>query len=255
MNKELINKDVLKEIIADSPLCQHADKELRLAGYTPDGDGPEKWMYDQVMEAVAVFSSHGNSGFSAGIETGLVKKLCSWDIVSPLMFGDDEWVQRGDDHMQNRRKGTIFKEKDGSITDIEAYRCCPLRRKCYGARGWEKIGSATCWSGELFETYRKLGGDGRIFLTGRSFRRCCIRYNFAEGYVPKPTVKVFCDEVEISPDNWIYIVRKDSKDLERLAKEYRILWKYHDTLRDMDVTEITEEIMHKVDEECKDNKF
>ena len=38
-------------------------------------------MYQQVIEAIAVFASHGNSGGSAPWEINLVQKLCDWDII------------------------------------------------------------------------------------------------------------------------------------------------------------------------------
>lgn len=47
-------------------------------------------MYQQVIEAVAIFASHGNSGMSAPWEIDLVKRLCNWDIISPLRFTDVE---------------------------------------------------------------------------------------------------------------------------------------------------------------------
>lgn len=73
-------------------------------------------MYQQVIEAVAVFASHGNSGGSAPWEINLVQKLCDWNIISPLRFTDDEWCQiSSDGTCQNRRKGNVFKEPDGSI--------------------------------------------------------------------------------------------------------------------------------------------
>lgn len=50
-------------------------------------------MYQQVIEAVDVFASHGNSGSSAPWEINLVQRLCDWDIISPLKFTDDEWCQ------------------------------------------------------------------------------------------------------------------------------------------------------------------
>lgn len=67
-------------------ICQHAIKELKLAGYGKGEGGPDDWMYQQVIEAVAVFASHGNSGGSAPWEINLVQKLCDWDIISPLRF-------------------------------------------------------------------------------------------------------------------------------------------------------------------------
>lgn len=55
---------------------KHAIKELKLAGYGNGEGGPNDWMYQQVIEAVAVFASHDNSGMSAPweINLGLSKK-------------------------------------------------------------------------------------------------------------------------------------------------------------------------------------
>lgn len=75
MNKKLINKDVLNDIIANSNICQHAIKELKLAGYGKGEGGPNDWIYQQVLEAVTVFSSHDNSGGSAVFEIELVKNF------------------------------------------------------------------------------------------------------------------------------------------------------------------------------------
>lgn len=61
-NKPLINKKVLAKVIRESNICKHAIKELKLAGYGNGEGGPNGWMYQQVIEAIAVFASHGNSG-------------------------------------------------------------------------------------------------------------------------------------------------------------------------------------------------
>lgn len=96
-NKPLINKKVLAKVIRESNICKHAIKELKLAGYGKGEGGPNDWMYQQVIEAVAVFASHGNSGVSAPYEIDLVKRLCNWDIINPLRFTDDEWSQISSD--------------------------------------------------------------------------------------------------------------------------------------------------------------
>lgn len=127
--KSLINKKALRYIIANSNLCKHAIRELELAGYSKEEDGPNKWMREQVIEAVALFSSHGNSGFSAPFEINLVKKLCSFDIISPLRFDDGEWKKIGlDGSCQNKRKSSIFKEPDGSIHDVDAFSKVPVKK-------------------------------------------------------------------------------------------------------------------------------
>lgn len=65
-------------------------------------------MYQQVIEAIAVFASHGNSGGSAPWEINLVQKLCDWDIISPLRFTDNKnpicW------------HGGLFEYKDNILT-------------------------------------------------------------------------------------------------------------------------------------------
>lgn len=70
-NKPLINKKVLAKVIRRSNICKH-----------------------------------GNSGGSAPWEINLVQKLCDWDIISPLRFTDEEWMQiSSDGTYQNIRKG------------------------------------------------------------------------------------------------------------------------------------------------------
>lgn len=96
-NKPLINKKVLAKVIRESNICKYAIKELKLAGYGNGEGGPNDWIYQQVIEAVAVFASHGNSGSSAPWEINLVQRLCNWDIISPLKFTDDEWCQISSD--------------------------------------------------------------------------------------------------------------------------------------------------------------
>ena len=111
-NKPLINKKVLAKVIRESNICKHAIKELKLAGYGNGEGGPTDWMYQQIIEAVAVFASHGNSGSSAPWEINLVQRLCDWDIISPLKFTDDEWCQiSSDGTCQNRRESDVFKDQ------------------------------------------------------------------------------------------------------------------------------------------------
>ena len=146
MNKKLINKDVLNDIIANSNICQHAIKELKLAGYGKGEGGPNDWIYQQVLEAVAVFSSHDNSGSSAVSEIELVKKLCNFDIISPLRFTDDEWCQiSSDGTCQNRRKGNVFKEPDGSIHYNGAFAKCCIRRYNFATKEWTENENPNNW--------------------------------------------------------------------------------------------------------------
>lgn len=92
-NKPLINKKVLAKVIRRSNICKHAIKELKLAGYGKGEGGPNDWMYQQVIEAVAVFASHGNSGGSA-----------PWEIDYTHLFGYLNPYYRSAYNISKRRK-------------------------------------------------------------------------------------------------------------------------------------------------------
>lgn len=63
--EEFLYTTIRCKVIRRSNICKHAIKELKLAEYGKGEGGPNDWMYQQVIEAVAVFASHGNSGGSA----------------------------------------------------------------------------------------------------------------------------------------------------------------------------------------------
>lgn len=243
MRKNLINKKALQFIIAHSNICRHAKAELKRAGYGKGEGGPNDWMYEQVMEAVGVFASHGNSGGSAPFEIHLVKKLCSWNVISPLRFTDDEWHQINEDGTcQNTRKSNVFKEPDGRIHYNGAFTKRAVRRYSYATKKWTDNKNPLYWSGGLFEHK-----DG--VLTGRYFSRCFLySHDVDKGWMPKETKVLDCVEVEIAPDNWMMTVQYDSIDLLSLSCDYIIDWKECPIMKGMrleDVTPAMEEVAYK----------
>lgn len=248
--QELINKKVLRRIINNTIIGQHAIKELKLAGYGTGEGGPNDWMYKQVLEAVAVFASHENSGSSAPFEIDLVQKLCSWNIISPLTFKDDEWrVISTDGCCQNIRKSSIFKDKDGSIHDVDAFAKQPIRRYKFDTKEWVDNKNPLCWSGGLFEYKNNI-------LTGRYFSRCNLwLYTSTEkGYTPKPTRIIPCVEIEIAPNNWIMAVDADSTELLLLSCDYNIDWKECPCMKDVCLEYVTPELEVLAYEQIKNSK-
>lgn len=249
MNKKLINKDVLNDIIANSNICRHAIKELKLAGYGKGEGGPNDWIYQQVLEAVAVFSSHDNSGGSAIFEIELVKKLCNFDIISPLRFTDDEWCQiSSDGTCQNRRKTSVFKEPDGSIHYTKAF--CKRATDTYNfdTKEWTKNKNPICWHGGLFECKNNV-------LTGRYFNTCYLQQrDIINGWTPKPTRNIDCVEIEIAPDNWIMAVDTNDIDLIYLSLDYDIQWENCFCMKDIRLEDVTPELEKRAFEEIKNNK-
>lgn len=249
MNKKLINKNVLNDIIANSNICQHAIKELKLAGYGKGKGGPNDWIYQQVLEAVAVFSSHDNSGGSAIFEIELVKKLCNFDIISPLRFTDDEWCQISfDGTCQNRRKGNVFKEPDGSIRYNGAFSNRVTDTYNFDTKEWTKNKNPICWHGGLFECKNNV-------LTGRYFNTCYLQqHDIINGWTPKPTRNIDCVEIEIAPDNWIMAVDTNDIDLIYLSLDYYIQWENCFCMKDIRLEDVTPELEKKAFEEIENNK-
>lgn len=249
MNKKLINKDVLNDIIANSNICKHAIKELKLAGYGKGEGGPNDWIYQQVLEAVAVFSSHDNSGSSAIFEIELVKKLCNFDIISPLRFTDDEWCRiSSDGTCQNRRKGDVFKEPDGSICYNGAFSKRVTDTYNFDTKEWTKNKNPICWHGGLFECKNNV-------LTGRYFNTCYLQQrDIINGWTPKPTRNIDCVEIEIAHDNWIMAVDTNNIDLIYLSLDYYIQWENCFCMKDIRLEDVTPELEKKAFEEIENNK-
>nr|DAJ44468.1 MAG TPA: hypothetical protein [Crassvirales sp.] len=228
--KYLINKKVLNQIIGSSRVCKHAIRELELAGYQKNKNCYSSWIYNQVLEAIAVFSSHGNSGFSAHLEINLVKRLSNFDVLSPLKFDDSEWQLSYDNVYQNIRKSSIFKEND-KIKDINAFVKTPIKRYSYDTKKWREVVPISYY-GDLFEHK-----DG--VLTGRYFSTCYIKYDPLEGYIPKKSININCLEVEFAKDSRIMAVDADDKDLAKLNEEYDIEWKLLPSIKDIRLEDYT----------------
>lgn len=104
-----------------SNLELHARRELKAAGYDPDDkeEGPNKWIQENVIELLRVFSKQGHSGSSAPYCVDLFQKLASFEPLVPLQGTDDEWNEVSDDLWQNNRCSHVFKGADGKAYDIE----------------------------------------------------------------------------------------------------------------------------------------
>lgn len=94
----------------------HAIREFKAAGYTPlnqpQEDGPNKWMQENVLELIRVFSKQGHSGFSAPYCIETFRKLANFEPLVPLQGTDDEWNEVREGVFQNNRCSHVFKQAD-----------------------------------------------------------------------------------------------------------------------------------------------
>ena len=104
-----------------SNLTEHAKREFAALGYTPPDldteDGPNKWIPENVLQLLEVFSEQGHSGSSAPFAIGYFENLESFEPLCPLTGEDDEWNNTGDNTLQNNRCSHVFKD----IETGEAY--------------------------------------------------------------------------------------------------------------------------------------
>lgn len=257
LQKNLINREALDYIIKHSNLCRHAMRELKLAGYNKEDKGPNGWMYQQVIEAIALFTSHGNSGASALWEINLVKKLCSFDIINPLNLKDDkEWTfiyyKDGNTKVyQNNRLTHFFKEVDGDnirISNINAFAKKIVKVKRFGTDSFEENKNPTYWSGGFFVI-----NNGKC--TGEYVRKVYLYYHeLDKPYTPKETIELNTIDVEVTPGNWISFVDSNSIEYLYLCAQYRVYYKISKTIEGKTLDEIDEFTCNIAESEIKDNE-
>lgn len=109
----------------DGGILRHAKRELQAAGYKLDDkeEGPNKWLQQNLLDLLAVFSMQGHSGFSAPYCIEMFQKLAKFEPLVPLTGADDEWNEVCSGGFQNNRCGHVFKMRDrfdGQPYDMEA---------------------------------------------------------------------------------------------------------------------------------------
>ena len=106
-----------------SNTLKHAKKELALLGYEPieqlKEDDPNRWIQENILELLEVFSKQGHSGTSAPYVIGMFHKLASHEPIKPLTGEDDEWEKIDFQTWQNIRCSRVFKYADGKTIDIQ----------------------------------------------------------------------------------------------------------------------------------------
>lgn len=135
-------------------ISKHAKNELDILF----SEYPDHLLIDFRNEIINLCEKFGNSGQSGGSApytasslSNIIKKLCLFETISPIIGSDDEWVNVYDNTYQNKRCSGLFKDgEDGIPYYIDAI----IKRDENG----------TCWSGPawLSEDDYKLGDRNRM---------------------------------------------------------------------------------------------
>ena len=242
----IIKKIYFNKIIKNSPLCQKAIRELKLAGYINSNDKMSRLMANQVLETLAVFSSHKNFSFSTHTEFELFNILANRKILTPLTFKDNEW-DKIDKHLwQNNRIDSIFKDNTGRIQYDNAY-CCEINRSySYETKKWNK-GSKFCYypyTAFLYNGFNKFTGG---ILKGAYFTKQTIE----TGIIPKNTIKLDSTKIRMINGNCIICVNVNDANFAELQSNYDLAIKYNAILVEKDILDITSILEKQILKELK----
>ncbi len=101
-----------------SNLLSYAESELNRIGLTDENEY-NGMMRKHILHMVKEFSDEGHSGFSGRYALNILTKLLDFKPLTPLTGEDDEWTLVGDGHWQNKRCSSVFKDVNGSCSDID----------------------------------------------------------------------------------------------------------------------------------------
>lgn len=97
---------------------EYAKRELAKIG--GENEPMQALMNKNILEIIEVFSNQGHSGFSANYALSALERLLRFKPLAPLTGEDDEWNEVYDGTYQNKRCSSVFKHKDGTVTDNDA---------------------------------------------------------------------------------------------------------------------------------------
>lgn len=232
--KELINKKVLDNIIKNSNMCQHAIRELELAGYKPQDK-----VYKEIIKLIAIRSYYIDSGHFINYNFDIVKKLINYNAISSLHFTDDEWRAINSKTEYNIRQSNVFKNENGDIYYNNAFILKPTGTYIYKTKKWCQNNSNNICIGGLFEHKNNV-------LTGAYFKTCCLyKKDIEKGWMPKEPIIINCVEIEVSPYNWLMAVQSNEPTLYDLFYNYDIQWRFCPCLKGVRLEDVTKELLLK----------
>ena len=100
-------------------LVDYAKDELARIGMIDSGEPYNDWATKAILDLIELFASQGHSGFTAPYVVNAFKRLAMFKPLSPLTGEDDEWNDTGHGLLQNKRYSAVFKEKDGTVYNID----------------------------------------------------------------------------------------------------------------------------------------
>ncbi|GMO30544.1 MAG: hypothetical protein Pg6A_19610 [Termitinemataceae bacterium] len=103
-------------------LIEHCKRELQLLEKScvgAEAKRMQKLVTKNIMDVVKVFAKQEHSGFSAGYTINLLNRLLRWKPIGELRGDNSEWTEYIEGNFKNKRRSSVFKDKDGTTFDID----------------------------------------------------------------------------------------------------------------------------------------
>ncbi len=123
-----------------SNLVEHAKREFLAIGYKPVEeceDDPSKWIQENIIELLELFSRQGHSGSSAPYCIEMFSRLAKYEPLAPLSGEQSEWMDVSDEGgrdggmlYQNKRCSHVFMDTNGAY-DIDGLIFRHANGACY----------------------------------------------------------------------------------------------------------------------------
>lgn len=211
---KLLDKAVSKYLryrAKDSNYISYAKKEFRIAWGDYEKDEMQNFMTEQVLDILALLSTHGDSGFSINYKLGLLTKLIQFKPLTKLMFTDDEFYPACeflDGVRQNKRNSAVFTRPDGTFSYSDGFSKKSSYKYYDGV--WSE-GSGLTWSGSVFV----VRDDGTFYTIGGT----SIIKDLENFKGTKYTIPMY--EIECPKDWWLSFVKES--DMKEFLTEYNVL--------------------------------
>lgn len=229
MNKK-IDISVLNSFIENDELCQHAIKELSIAGYF-NPDKPKLFnLAKRVLNNVAIHSlQKKNKDIVDTREIELTAMLSSNEVICPLTLDFDEFYTNNiGGEFINIRQHNIIKDNKG-IYDKKAYYA--VFNKMY-----DQITEETTTIPNMTLGIPKylIEIDERGACTGRIFTKAYIKqiYINKHSYIPKTTINIYSIAKRCANYEIIYfVVTNNNNSFDVVNDSYNLYHEYLDKIK------------------------
>lgn len=234
--KNLFSKKYIRNAIKNNRDIKWASEELKLKGYTEDTD-----KYNIILSTLILLHNNTKQEHDVSDNALIIKQLANKEVLTPLRFTADEWIQIHENRYQNIRDRRFFRNKNFNVYVDDAFNI-KVREiyNCSTKKTETNKNRNSYFKGVIFEI------DNGVF-TGRYFKKCVLfDYDVEQGLTPNKTYHISCTKIQTNDGGYIYVVDKYETSFRLLDVVYNINWKYVNDIKGIKVEDIEDTIIDEL---------